>query len=74
MSLEATELTLEEGRSLRQIAKDIKRGDGTVYRAARRLGHGPGDPKLAEVIQNCDLGASMNEPGDEKLLHSDFWR
>ena len=43
---------LEDGRSLRQIAKDLGRGYGTVYRAARELGHGSADPKLAEVIQN----------------------
>ena len=43
---------LEDGRSLRQIAKDLGRGYGTVYRAARSLGHGSGDPKLAEAIQN----------------------
>ena len=36
---------LEDGRSLRQIAKDLGRGYGTVYRAARNLGHG-------SVIQN----------------------
>ncbi len=36
---------LEEGRSLRQIAKKLARGYGTVYRAAQRL-------DMAQVIQN----------------------
>ena len=43
---------LEDGRGLCQIAKDLGCGYGTVYRAARSLGHGSCDPKLAEVIQN----------------------
>ena len=42
---------LDEGRSLRQIARDLRCGYGTVYRAAKAF-HGAGDPKLTEVIQN----------------------
>ena len=43
---------LDEGRSLRQIARNLKRGYGAVYRAVKALRRGVDDPKMTEVIQN----------------------
>ena len=42
---------LDDGRSLRQIARDLRCGYGTVYRAAQAF-RSAGDPRLTEVIQN----------------------
>jgi transposase len=43
---------LQEGRSLREIARILKRGYGSVYRAAKALSHAEIDPKPTDVIQN----------------------
>jgi len=41
-----------EGHSKREIARRMKRGYGSVYRALQALRHTDTDPKLRNLIQN----------------------
>jgi DNA invertase Pin-like site-specific DNA recombinase len=43
---------LQEGHSLREIGRILKRGYGSVYRAAKDLSHAEADPKPPDAIQN----------------------